>query len=54
MIPNVIFFLVFLSEAFKIIPAKLRSYFSVYRGVKSANNALFKDFYNEEKLEKNE
>ena len=32
----------------------LRSYFSFLRGVKSANNELFKDFYNEVKMEKNE
>jgi len=31
----------------------LRSYFSFLRGVKSANSVLFKDFYNEVKMEKN-
>ena len=31
----------------------LRSYFSFLWGVKSANNELFKDFYNEIKMEKN-
>jgi len=31
----------------------LRSYFSFLRGVKSANSTLFKDFYNEVKMEKN-
>ena len=32
---------------------KLNSYFSFMRGVKSANSELFKDFYNETKMEKN-
>ena len=31
----------------------MRSYFSFLQGVKSANNELFKDFYNEVKMEKN-
>jgi len=31
----------------------LRSYFSFLRGVKSTNSVLFKDFYNEVKMEKN-
>ena len=30
-----------------------RSYFSFLQGVKSANNELFKDFYNEVKMGKN-
>ncbi len=33
--------------------ASWRGYFSFFRGVKSANSVLFKDFYNEEKMEKN-
>ncbi len=31
----------------------MRSYFSFLQGVKSANNELFKDFYNDLKMEKN-
>jgi hypothetical protein len=38
----------------KITSTILRSYFSFLQGVKSANNELFKDFYNEVKMEKNE
>ncbi len=32
----------------------LRSYFSFLLGLKSANRNLFKDFYNNAKMEKNE
>ncbi len=42
-----------LSDVDKINATIWRSYFSFFRGVKSANSMLFKDFYNEEKMEKN-
>jgi hypothetical protein len=42
-----------LSDVDKIKYTVWRSYFSFFRGIKSANTRVFKDFYNEEEMEKN-
>jgi len=45
--------LCYLRNVNKIKSTVWRSYFSFFRGIKSANIEIFKDFYNVEKMEKN-